>query len=106
MVLLMRRSMLLLAALALILSGMAPAALAASCRHRDLPPGGLDRCVVQNVAEADEPFVWLPGAAGSLVLGAAIAAFFLVRGRSRGWVPRSEDEAWAELLGPQEVTKS
>ena len=61
----------------------------------------VQRCVVEDVAPVGEPTSWLPFAAGALVLGTAIAVWLLQKGRERVW--RTEDEAWAELLGPDAI---
>ena len=58
----------------------------------------LQHCVVEHVSNVDKPTSWFPFAGGALLVGTAIAVWLLQKGRERVW--RTEDEAWAELLGP------
>jgi hypothetical protein len=57
------------------------------------------RCVVNEVARTDDqPFIWLWVSGGAAIVGAA-GALVLLRRTSESRAPRSEDEAWADLLG-------
>ena len=67
------------------------------------PDERLQEEIAQGVAENDRPFSWVPIAAGAGLLGSGIAAVVLFRGRKEDPPPRTEDEAWADLLGPDAI---
>ncbi len=71
--------------------------------HKRSVADDLHECIVEDVAEADTPFAWVPIALGAFVIGVAAAVFLLRRATEPERQPRSEDEAWAELLGSNEV---
>lgn len=98
----------LLAPLVVLLLAVAGPAAASDCTALTVDPRALNEagiydCVVDEITGTDEPFSWVPIALGGLAFGAIVALVLLRHGASENRPPRTEDEAWADLLGPAEA---